>query len=407
MRASGKRLLYSKVMRLDLTSVQAALAEDNLDGWLLYDFRGINPIATRLAAVGGRGHMATRRWYYLVPRSGAPRGLVHAIERNNLAHLPGDIRTYTHRESLSQALDWLLAGLSRIAMEYSAGCANPYLSRVDAGTVEAVRSRGLEIVSSGDLAQRFDGRWDDAAIATHRRASDILYDVKDRAFAEITRRLADGVPTTEFDIQQLMVGWFGETGLIAEDAPNVSAQENAGNPHYSPTAEHHRPIRKNEVVLLDLWGRLSTPGAVFADITWVGFSGPAVPDEVVNAFRTAADARDAAVGLVQQRVRARQDVRGWEVDRAARGVLERAGYGAQIWHRTGHSLGEEAVHGNSVHMDDYETHDERRLLPGTGFTIEPGLYFPHFGVRTEINLVVRGDDAPVTGPLQDRIVRLV
>jgi Xaa-Pro aminopeptidase len=393
-------------MRLDLSAVQAALAEDRLDGWLLYDFRGINPIAVRLAAVGGIGHMATRRWYYLVPRSGEPRGLVHAIERNNLAHLPGDVRTYTHRDSLAHGLDWLLAGLTRVAMEYSPGCANPYLSRVDAGTVEAVRARGLEIVSSGDLAQRFDGRWDAAAIETHRAASDILYRVKDLAFAEVRRRLADGVPTTEYEIQQRMLEWFAADGLSAEDAPNVSAQENAGNPHYSPTAEDHRPIRRNDVVLIDLWGRLKTPGAVYADITWMGFAGPSVSDEVQNVFRVVAESRDAGIALVQQRVRAGRDVRGWEVDRVTRGVLTGAGYGAQVWHRTGHSLGEDAVHGNSVHMDDYETHDERRLLPGTGFTIEPGLYFPHFGVRSEINIVVLEHDAPVTGPVQDRMLTL-
>jgi Xaa-Pro aminopeptidase len=244
-----------------------------------------------------------------------------------------------------------------------------------------------------------------AAYATHQVASESLYRVKDRTLAELARRMKDGTPTDEYTIQQLMVRWFGEEGLVSDSAPIVAAQENAGNPHYAPAAEGSRRIGPNEVVLLDLWGKKRDAGAVYADITWMSFTGPRVPDEVARAFQAIAAARDAAVALTRKRAQAGQDLRGWEVDRAARMVLEEAGYGPHVLHRTGHSLGEE-VHGNGVHMDDYETHDERRLLPGTGFTIEPGLYFPHFGVRTEINLVVTGDDAPVTGPRQDRVLTL-
>ena len=391
-------------MAIDVPGIQKALAEEGLDGWLLYDFHGSNPIAVGFAGLGGK--MVTRRWYYLVPREGEPRVLAHAIEAHTVAHLPGRRTLYARRDSLEAGLDALLAGMRRLAMEYSPGCAIPYLSRVDAGTLEAVRRRGVEVVSSGDLVQRFQARWDAAAYATHQRASEALYRIKDRTLAELTRRAKDGTPTDEHAIQQLMVRWFDEEGLVSDSPPIVAAQENAGNPHYAPSAQGSRPIGANEVVLLDLWGKLRQPGAVYADITWMSFTGPAVPAEVARAFQTIAAGRDAAVALARQRARAGQDLRGWEVDRAARTVLEGAGYAKHVLHRTGHSLGEE-VHGNGVHMDDYETHDERRVLPGTAFTVEPGLYFDTFGVRTEINVYVTDQDALVTGPAQGQIDTLV
>jgi Xaa-Pro aminopeptidase len=291
-------------------------------------------------------------------------------------------------------------------MEYSPLCAIPYIARVDAGTVELVRQAGADVVSSGDLVQRFSTVWDAAAIASHREASDKLYRIKDRAFDAIARQLREGTPTTEYDIQQRMAGWFRDEGLISDADPMVSAAENAGNPHYLPTAAVHRVIRRDEIVLLDLWGKLDAPGAVFADITWVGYSGSAVPKRFAHAFRTICAARDAAVDLVQRSVRAGRELRGWEVDRAAMTMLRDAGYADNILHRTGHSLGT-SVHGNGVNMDDYETHDDRRLLAGSGFTIEPGVYFDDFGVRTEINMVVAPRDAAVTGPLQTELVTLV
>ena len=392
---------------LDIKDVQRALEADGLDAWLLYDFRGINPIASDVTAVARQGgHLATRRWYYLIPAKGEPRGLVHAIEKNTLAHLPGTTRRYAGRDQLEAGLRALLSGVRRVAMEYSPLCAIPYVSRVDAGTIELVRGTGVEVVSSGDLIQRFSAVWDADAIATHRAASEKLYRVKDRAFEAIARRLRDGAPTTEYDIQQLMAGWFREERLVSDSDPNVSAAENAGNPHYLPTASSHRAIRKDEVVLLDLWGKLDRPGAVFADITWMGFTGRDVPPPVARAFDAICRARDAAVLLVRDAARAGREVRGWEVDRAASAVVRDAGYAANILHRTGHSLGE-TVHGNGVNMDDYETHDDRRLLPGTGFTIEPGVYFDDFGVRTEINMVVGAKDADVTGPLQTEILTLM
>jgi len=390
-----------------IKDVQAALSADGLDGWLLYDFRGSNAIAARVAEVGRQGgHLATRRWYYLIPAAGEPRKLVHAIERDSLAHLPGHTTKYAEREQLRGGLKGLLAGMRRIAMEYSPECAIPYVSRVDAGTIELIRTFGVDIASSGDLVQRFSTAWGAQEIATHRTASEKLHRVKDRAFEAIARRLRDGVATTEYDVQQLMAGWFREEGLIADADPNVSGGENSGNPHYLPTAAHHRSIRRDEIVLLDLWGKLATDGAVYADITWMGYTGTNVPERFARAFAVICGARDAAVALVREAAQSGRELRGFEVDRAASAVIRDAGYAAQILHRTGHSLGE-SVHGNGVNMDDYETHDDRRLLPGTGFTIEPGVYFEDFGVRTEINMVVGAHDATVTGPLQTNFLALV
>jgi len=392
-------------MSLDVLAIQAALGDEGLDGWLLYDFHGSNPIARRLAGLNGSSKMTTRRWYYLIPRSGSPRKLVHAIESHTLDGLPGDALVYAGRAVLERHLAILIGGVRRLAMEYSPDCAIPYVSRIDAGTVDLLRKHGVEVVSSGDLAQRFEACWDAAALATHREASERLYRVKDVAFTEIATRLRGGSAFTEFDIQQRMLQAFADEGLVTDSAPIVAAQENAGDPHYQPTRERHRPIRRNELVLLDLWGKMPTPGAVFADISWVGFTGSTAPHEAVTVFETVARARDAAIHFVQDGARAGRDMRGWQVDQAARRVLEEAGYSQHILHRTGHSLGEE-VHGNGVHMDDYETHDDRRLLPGLGFTIEPGLYFETFGVRSEINMYVTGNNALVTGPVQERLVML-
>jgi Xaa-Pro aminopeptidase len=393
-------------MALDIEAIQASLRTDGLDGWLLYDFHGSNPIAARLAGLTGGGHMTTRRWYYLIPAHGAPKGLVHAIERHNLDHLPGDKTVYAGHEQLERGLTSLLSGITRVAMEYSPRCAIPYLSRVDAGTAEAVRLRGVEILSSGDLVQRFEAAWDAEQLASHRTASDSLHRIKDRAFEAAASALRRGVSLTEYALQQQMVGWFEQERLVSDSPPVVAVGPNAGNPHYLPTAAVSRDIVRDEVLLLDLWGKRAEPGAVFADITWVAFGASRVPDQPAEAFRVAAGARDAAVDLLEQAAKDGRDLRGFEVDRAARQVIDRAGYGAHVLHRTGHSLGE-SVHGNGVHMDDYETHDDRRILPGTGFTVEPGLYFETFGVRTEIN-VFRGDhDVRVTGPCQNEIIPLL
>jgi Xaa-Pro aminopeptidase len=391
---------------LDIAGIQAALEAARLDGWLLYDFRGLNPIAVDVTGIAHQaGHLATRRWFYLIPARGEPRGLVHAIEAEALAHLPGSTTKYAGREQLEDGVKRLLSGTRRVAMEYSPGCAIPYIARVDAGTIELVRQAGVDVVSSGDLVQQFSAVWHEPQISSHLSASEKLHRVKDRAFEAIARRIRDRVPTTEFDIQQSMANDFSDEGLVSDSPPNVSASEHAGNPHYLPTASSARRIGPDELVLLDLWAKLAIPGAVYADITWVGYTGRRVPERCSQAFDAVRRARDAAAELVRDSVQAGRTVRGWEVDRAAAAVLRSAGYGDHILHRTGHSLGE-TVHGNGVNMDDYETHDDRQLLPGTGFTIEPGLYFADFGVRSEINMIVRSRDATVSGPLQQAILAL-
>lgn len=393
-------------MGLDIAAVQKVLRGAGLDGWLLYDFHGSNPIAAHLAGLTDGAHMTTRRWYYLIPSEGEPRGLVHAIERHNLDQLPGEKIVYAGRRQLDEGLTRLLSGMRRVAMEYSPFCAIPYLSRLDAGTAEAIRAKGVEILSSGDLVQQFEAAWTRTQLASHRTASAALYRIKDRAFESAQAALRAGRSMNEHELQQQMVGWFAEEGLISDSAPVVAVGGNAGDPHYLPTARSARPIVADEILLLDLWGKTQEPGAVFADITWVGVTSARVPAEAASAFGAVAAARDAAVALVEDAASAGRELRGWEVDDAARHVLESRGYGDRILHRTGHSLGE-LVHGNGVHMDDYETHDDRRLLPGTGFTVEPGLYFDTFGVRTEINIYRDDREALVTGPRQAEIVTLL
>jgi Xaa-Pro dipeptidase len=390
---------------LDVAAIRSALHAESVDGWLLYDFHGSNPIAARLTGLAGSGHMTTRRWYYLIRANGAPRALVHAIERQNLAHLPGETLVYASHGELERGLAALVAGVRRVAMEYSPECALPYLSRLDAGTKEVLDRLGLEIVSSGDLVQQFEAAWTDEQFESHVSASAALHRIKDRAFEFAGAALRRGAVLTEFDLQQEMMRLFEEERLVSDSAPVVAAGVNAGNPHYLPSASRSRGIVPDEVLLLDLWGKQAAQGSVFADITWVGVTSSRPTDELKRAFGAAVDARDAAVALIEEAVTGRRELRGWEVDRCARGVLEQRGYGPYICHRTGHSLGE-SVHGNGVHLDDYETHDDRRLLPGAGVTIEPGLYFDTFGVRTEINVFRGKRDVRVTGPRQMEVVTL-
>lgn len=389
-------------MSLDIEAVQRALRDEGFDGWLLYDFHGSNPIARRVAGLSAAAKLTTRRWYYLIPVGGPPRGLVHTIERDRLDHLPGGKTRYARHSELDAGLRALVSGCSTVAMEYSPGCAIPYVSRVDAGTVDAVRALGVEVHSSGDLIQRFEAVWDVTALASHESAARALYAIKDRAFDMVTERIRGGHPVTEFDVQEAMAGWFDDAGLVSDSRPVVAAQVNAGDPHYLPTSERYRTIGAEEVLLVDLWGKLTTPGAVYADITWVGYTGTTVPARYAEAFEVIREGRDAAVSFVKQAVHNGRQLCGWEVDREARSRIDAAGLGDRFVHRTGHSLGED-VHGNGVHLDDFETHDERRLLPGTGVTIEPGVYFDDFGLRTEINLHVGLDTATVTGPLQAEI----
>lgn len=389
-------------MPLDIPAIQKSLAIDSVDGWLLYDFHGSNPIAVSLAGLTGRH--TTRRWYYFIPASGRPQKLVHAIEAGMLDGLPGDKTTYAGRRQLEQGVTEMLKGTKVVAMEYSNECAIPYISRVDAGTVDFLRRLGIRVASSGDLVGRFEAAWTPEQIATHLAASEKLHEIKDRAFAYAGAKLSAGETPLEYEIQQKMMEWFRELGLVTDHPPIVGAMEHAGDPHYAPPATGSRALKPNEILLLDLWGKLDQPGAVYADITWTGFGGTP-PPEIAKAWGAITAGRDAAVSRVQKGIAAGKPVLGFEVDRATRDVITAAGYGEYFIHRTGHSLGEE-VHGNGVHMDDYETHDDRQLVTGTGFTIEPGVYMKSFGMRTEINMVVYENKAEVSGPVQQTLVKI-
>jgi Xaa-Pro aminopeptidase len=365
--------------------VQRVLAGANIDGWLLYDFHGSNPVAVGIADLHGRH--TTRRWFYFIPAVGTPTKIVHTIEAGTLDALPGRRWTYSNRFELEDQL---------IEM--------PYLARVDAGTVEFMRRIGLRVISSGDLVSEFEAAWDETQIATHREASAKLYRIKDRAFAYASEAVAAGRPVDELEIQAQMMAWFDEEGLTTDAPPIVAVGSHAGDPHYAPTPETSRVLGRDMVLLLDLWGKLDQPGSVYADITWVGYSGEP-PSIVTRAFGAVVAGRDAAIRFIQARIVADEVVRGWEADRAARDVITAAGYGKAFVHRTGHSLGVE-VHGNGANLDDYETRDDRRLLEGSGFTIEPGVYLRDFGVRSEINLVVGRRSVEVTGPCQHVLVRI-
>ena len=330
--------------------------------------------------------------------------LVHDIERHSLAHLPGERLIYARHDTLKTGLESLVRNMQRVAIEYSPNCAIPYVSRVDAGTIEHLRRLGISPVSSGDLIQEFEAIWDESMLDSHRTASTLLYEVKDRTFAFIRNRLSSGT-LTEYVVQQQMVEWFDELNLVSDCSPVVAVQKNSGNPHYLPTRSSHASIESEQVVLIDLWAKLDRSSSAYADITWVGYTGKNPHQRASEIFDVARAARDAAVNLVVERVEAGNPIAGWEVDQKARAVIEVAGFGDRFIHRTGHNLGEE-VHGNGAHLDDYETHDERLLIAGSGFTIEPGIYLEEFGVRTEINMYISDDRASVTGPQQSELTLL-
>lgn len=384
-----------------IDQIQQALRESKLDGWLFYSFRGSDPIAGNILGVGGEGHIATRRWYYLVPATGEPTKIVHSIERDVLDHLPGRRLIYLPWQQLHEHLRTSLAALTarspRVAMQYSPEAAIPYLSRVDAGTVELIRSFGVEIVSSADLVQQFESAWSPEQLAMHEQAARGLYESVGLAFDEIGRRIKAGIHTTEYDIQQFILGCFGERGMITRDPPIVAVNANSAMPHYEPTRERHSPINAGDFVLIDLWAKLDRAGSVYADITWTSVVSDTVPEEVNKVFTIVRDARDWATSFVKEAFAAGKKIYGWQVDDVCRSVIERAGYGAYFIHRTGHNIHTE-VHGNGANIDNLETRDQRALIPRTCFSIEPGVYLEgRFGVRSEIDVYVSEGEARVTG----------
>jgi Xaa-Pro dipeptidase len=393
--------------------IQRALRASGLDGWLFYDFRQSDPLAYRILKLDPK-QFSTRRWFYFVPAEGQPTRINHAIEQGKLDRLPGRKLIYSSWGKLHEALRDALptasaAGAPRIAMQYSPENAIPYISRVDAGTIELVRSLGAEPVTSADLVQLFEAVWTDEQYDSHVAAANNIHNIIQEAFAEVARKIRRDEPVTEYDIQQFMVRRFEEEEMTCDDDhPIVSVNSNAASPHYQPNAQKFSPIKRGDFLLLDVWAKLKTPGAVYADQTWTGFVGEEPSAEHVKVFQIVRDARDAAIEFVRENVRAGRSIRGAEVDDVSRGVIERAGYGEYFTHRTGHSIGEE-VHGNGAHIDNLETRDSRRIIPRTCFSIEPGVYLPgDFGVRSEVDVYVSDGDIEVTGqPVQTELVAIL
>lgn len=390
----------------DPSSIQGSLREFGFDGWLLYDFRGSNVPARRLLGLGEKPP-GSRRFFYMIPAAGEPSKLVHAIEPNALEHLPGRRTIYRSWQGLQEGVAALVGDAKRVAMEYAPGLSNPYISRVDAGTIEFVRKLGIDVVSSGDLIQLYESAWDDEQWAMHRAADRITTTAFDVAWRFIADRTRGGGSVRETEVQAAILDYFEKNDLTTYSPPNVSAGPHSGDPHYEPGAGGDAEIREGDFVLIDLWGKLKRPRSVYSDLTRVGFVGDAAPDKYESIFRVVADARDAAIDLVRERFRAGRPLRGYEVDDAARDVIRRAGHESRFTHRTGHNIGQE-VHGNGANMDNLETHDERLVLPRTCFSIEPGVYFEEFGVRSEVDVFVdAAGTVHVTGGLQESVVPIL
>ncbi len=388
-----------------VTDIQHALAETpELDGWLFYDFRGSDPLAYRVLLLDPSRHV-TRRWYYWIPARGQPVKLVHRIEPGTLDVLPGDTLQYVSWDEQQACLARILTTARRIAMQYSPLNAIPYISRVDAGTIELIRRFGVEVVTSADLVQRFEAVWNDRQLASHREAAEKLRRIVDEAFNHVARSLASRTPLTEYGLQQFILARIREHGLMTTSPPIAAVNAHSADPHYGPQPQGSAQIAPGDLVLIDLWAKRPEPGSVYADITWTGYLGPTVPPRHKEIFGIVRKARDAALEFVRTRVSAGEFPCGWEVDEVCRKVIVEAGYGDRFLHRTGHSIGEE-VHGNGANIDNLETRDGRRLLPRTCFSIEPGIYLAgEFGIRSELDVYVSDRDAIVFGqPLQTEIV---
>jgi len=385
-----------------LTDIQAALREEGLDGWLFFDHHHRDELSYRVLQFTP-GSMVTRRWYYFVPATGEPRGLAHKIEPYTLQPLPGDVQLYAGWADLVGGLTRLLGSAKKIAMQYSPNCAVPYVAMVDAGTVELVRSLGVEVATSANLIQFFESRWNAAQLENHLEAGRRIDRIRAESFARITAKQHAGERVTEWEMQQFILGRFKDEGLFTDHGPDVAVNANASNPHYNPTHEACSEIKRGDLVLLDMWAKLDRPDGVYYDITWTGFCGPQAPDAIRNVFTIVRDARDAAIARVTKAVTAKEPLCGYQVDDAAREHIRNAGYADYFFHRTGHSIGAE-VHGTGANMDNLETHDERRVIPWTCFSIEPGIYLPDFGIRSEVDMFVDESSARVTGEIQRELV---
>ncbi len=387
---------------MNLDEIQAELRAEKLDGWLFFDHHRRDPIAYRVLGFELRQHV-TRRWYYLIPAEGEPRKLVHRIESGMLDALPGARRVYSGWQEMRAELFGMLSGLRRVAMQYSPDCMIPYVSLVDAGTVELVRGLGVEVASSAALVQRFEACWTPEQLEMHLEAGRRVDRIRAETFEEIGRRVRSVGLVEELEVRDFILSRFRDHNLIAEDGPIVGVNANSGNPHYEPGPGRTSPIRRGDFVLLDLWAKLDRPGAVYYDITWTGYLGQEPPARIGGIFEIVSGARDRAIAFIQSAVRERRTICGYQVDDVARAYITQQGYGERFVHRTGHSIGEE-VHGNGANMDNLETHDDRPLAPRTCFSIEPGIYLPDFGVRSEVNVYIGQNEAQVTGEIQRAIV---
>ncbi len=391
-------------MNVDINEMQKDLRAAKLDGWLFYDFRGRDPIAHRILDLPPG--MRTRRWFYFVPAKGSPKKLVHKIEAGSLAAVPGETLYYAGQKELRDNLKKVLGRAKKIAMQYSPKNAIPYVAMVDAGTVELVRSLGPKVITSADLVQKYEACWSKEQLESHLAAGCAIDRIVREAFDHAAKSVKEKKPITEFDLQQFILHKFGEAGITTDEGPDVAVNENASDPHYGPTREKSSPIREGDLLLLDVWGKQQTANSVYYDITWMGYLGASVPEKYAKVFRVLRDARDRGVELIRSSVKAGKPLQGWQVDQATRSVVEKAGYGKYFFHRTGHNIGT-SVHGNGVNMDGMETQDDRHLIPHTCNSVEPGIYLPDFGMRTEVDVYVDDKEARVTGAIQTEILPLL
>jgi Xaa-Pro dipeptidase len=384
-----------------IDEIQAELRDRKVPAWLFYDHHHRDAISYRILGLP-ESLMVSRRWFYLVPAQGDPIKLVHRIEPHHLDALPGEKRVYAAWEQLVDALRNMLSGLSTVAMQFSPNNMIFTVSIADAGTVDLIRSFGVNVISSANLVSRFEATWTEEQIRSHFEAAESIDKIMTEVFPEIGRRVRNG-GTNEFEIQQWIWEAFGREDLTADGPPIVGVNENSSDPHYSPTAAHNLPIREGDFVLLDVWAKKKKPNSVYYDISWTGFVGRSLPDRVAEIFDIVRRSRDAGIEKVKTTISGRAKLAGWEVDKAARDVLVTTGYAQYLNNRVGHSIGTE-VHGNGANMDNFESRDEREVLPNTCFSIEPGIYLPEFGLRSEVNMLVRSGSAEVTGRIQDQVV---
>jgi Xaa-Pro aminopeptidase len=375
----------SSAFTAQIPAIQTFLRRENLAGWLIYDFHGLNAVAREI--VPPSEFHVTRRWFYLIPAHGEPVLLAHKIEEKNFPPMPGKMQFYAGRQELLDRLRALLPVGQPLAMEYSPMNDVPTVSFVDAGMLELIRSFGVQVVTSAQLIQEFQARWSEAQLHTHIAAAKILHEAQAQAFAQIAAALRANRPITEYDVQQFIVGKITAGDCISDSEPIVAVNANASNPHYAPSAKVHSSIRKGDVILIDLWAKKKTPGAVYADITWMGFAGKQIPARVQEVFNIAKTGRDRGVEFLRKKFSAGETAHGYQVDEIVRGYITDAGYGEYFVHRTGHSLGT-LTHDKGVNIDSYETHDTRTITPGVAFSLEPGIYLPEFGIRSEINVYI-------------------